>query len=220
MKKKICLLFAVTTALMFLTLPTNASEKSTTTEPLEATVDEVLAGTSLERVDDYSADSDVPWRVERDASGTITIVFGGINNVPFKSDTILYAVNNPAGTEAVAAASWSCNMHHNEIRVVREVGWLRGVRWVTCSGVSSHAIDWKFYRSSWSGYRSYVPFNTGGFRTLANQAYFAYIDCGSGGTYDYKLRYWSRVRVGGEEYQGPYAENKKVRTNCGTRPDF
>ena len=148
MKKKICLLFVAATAFAFLALPANARDEPTTTEPLETTVDDVLMGTSLEDVDDLSADSDVPWRVERDTSGNITIVFGGINNVPIKSDTVLYAVNNPAGTGTVAAASWSCNMHHNEIRVVREVAWLRGVRWVTCSGVSSHAMDWRFYRSS------------------------------------------------------------------------
>ena len=220
MNKTIYLLFVVAAVSAVLALPASAGEKPPRTEPLETTVDQVLAGTTLEDVDDYSAESGVPWRVERDSDDNITVVFGGINNVPIDSTTVMYAVNQPPGTETVAAATWSCNMHHNEIRVVREVGWLRGVRWVTCYGVSSHAIDWKFYRSSWSGYRSYGPFNTGGFRTLANQAYFTYVDCGSGGTYNYKLRYWSRVRVGGEEYRGPYAENKKVRTNCGTRPDF
>ncbi len=89
---------------------------------------------------------------------------------------------------------------------------------MTCSGVSSHAIDWKWYRSSYSGYRSYGPFNTGGFRSKADQSYFVYVNCGYGGTYDYLNRYWSRVRVGGQEYQGPYAENVPARTNCGTSP--
>lgn len=188
-------------------------------DPVETTVEEVLAGTDAAAADDVSAGSDVPWRVERDVEGNVTIVFGGIDNVPLLNDTTMYAVTVPPGAEAVAAASWSCNMHHNEIVAVREVAWLRGVRWVTCYGVSSHAIDWKWYRSSWSGYRSYGPFNTGGFRTLADQSYFAYVDCGTGGTYNYKLRYWSRVRVNGQELQGPFAENRYVRTNCGTSPD-
>ena len=107
-------------------------------------------------------------------------------------------------------------MHNGEYTVVRSGSNLRGVRHVDCYGVSAHRVDWQFFRSSWSGYRAYTNYAYGGWVSTVTSATTTYAYCGSGGTYDYKLRYWSDVQVGGQTLQGPYAENNKVRSTCGT----
>lgn len=171
------------------------------------------------RAEDMGVDSsraNVPWRAEKLGDGSIRVVFGGIDNVPMDSTTTEYATDTPEGSAVSAAASWSCNMFQGQYTTVRDGSYLRGVAHVDCTGASSHRVNWQFMRSSWSGYRAYTNFAYGGWVSDVHNASTKYAYCGSGGTYDYKLRYWSDVNVGGTVYYGPYAENNTVRSTCGT----
>ena len=107
-------------------------------------------------------------------------------------------------------------MHHGEYTTVRAGNDLRGVAHVDCWGVESHRVNWQFMRSSWSGYRAYTDFAYGGFVSDVTNASTKYAYCWGGGTYNYKLRYWSDVNYGGQLRRRPYAENNTARERCGT----
>ena len=61
--------------------------------------------------------------------------------------------------------------------------YLRTAYEVKCYNVARHRVDWKFQRSSWSGYRSYTNWVTGGWISSVTNAQTISAYCGSGGTY-------------------------------------
>ena len=158
----------------------------------------------------------VPWRAEELVDGSVQIVIGGIDNVPIDPEAVAIASEVPPSSDVSTAASWSCNMHHNEYQTVKSGSNLQGVAHVDCTGVSRHRVDWLFQRSSWSGYRSYTNEVVGGWVSTVTNASTKYAYCGTGGTYDYKLRYQSVVDVDGSVQNGPWADNLKTRQTCGT----
>ena len=158
----------------------------------------------------------VPWRAERLGDGTVKVIFGGIDNVPMDPTTTDYATEVPQESTVSTAASWSCDMHTWEYSTVRDGSYLRGVAHVDCWGVSSHRVNWQFLRSSWSGYRAYTNFEYGGWVSDVTNASTKWAYCWGGGTYDYKLRYWSDVYVNGSIHYGPAADNNTARSACGT----
>ena len=83
-------------------------------------------------------------------------------------------------------------------------------------GITSQRIRWQFMRSSWSGFRNYTDLTTGGWVSSLSISGNLYAYCYGGGTYDYKLRYYSDVIYNGQVLNGPYAENTITRTACGT----
>lgn len=160
--------------------------------------------------------SNAPWRVEVLSDGSRNVIFGGINRVPMSPKTVKYATGVPAGSVVSPNASGYCNGHDREFQTVRDGSYLRGPYYVTCSGITSQRIRWQFMRSSWSGFRNYTDLVTGGWVSSLTISGNLSAYCFGGGTYDYKLRYYSDVIYNGQTLNGPYAENTITRTACGT----
>jgi hypothetical protein len=162
----------------------------------------------------------VPWRAERLADGRVKLVFGGIDTVPVSDDAVEIASDVPDGSEVSTQAAWACNVNEGEFTTVRESsGFLRSAYQVDCTGVSSHRVDWQFLRSSWRGFLGYSEKNIGGWVSSVTNAQTVYAACprGTSGSYNYKLRSWSVVNVGGQVSTSPPFDSRQSNQHpCGT----
>lgn len=89
---------------------------------------------------------------------------------------------------------------------------------VDCYNVDRHRVDWKFQRSSWSGYRDYTNWVIGGWLSDGNSnAQTIRTPCWGGGTYDYRGLIRSVVEPTiGDTRTSLSASTLKTREPCGT----
>jgi hypothetical protein len=165
----------------------------------------------------------VPWRAELNSDGTMRVVFGpGTSAVATGPTAVKVAASDaaalePAASPSAAALSWYCNVYTTYSTDLTGGNNLRTYYEVDCYNVSYHRVDWQFQRSSWSGYRSYTNWTTGGnVSGITNATYINAYCSGGGGTYDYRGNIKSVVTVGGSSYTSPSQATAKGRYTCGT----
>ncbi len=157
------------------------------------------------------------------ADGSVHLTWGNIGKVPVESNAVSIAkgagrnASPHLSPEAAAAAlSWSCDVY-TSFPTVKDGSYLRTAYDVRCYNVARHRVNWKFQRSSWSGYRNYTNGITGGWveGIYNSQTIWAY--CGSGGTYDYRGAVVSQAQPTiGDTRTSPTYFTTKGRHTCGT----
>lgn len=171
---------------------------------------------------DASSASD-PWRAVELDDGTIRLTWGDITQVPIAEDAVAFAEGAgseaPSGSEPeaqAAALSWYCDVYY-AYATTKSGSYLRTAYEVKCYNVARHRVDWKFQRSSWSGYRSYTNWVTGGWISSVTNAQTISAYCGSGGTYDYRGEFKSVAQPTiGDTRTSPSYYTTKGRYTCGT----
>lgn len=170
-----------------------------------------------------------PWRVEQFDDGTIRMVFGpGLVDVPLNERSTLIVEGVPAkpvdfpSTASVRTTNlaWYCNVD-TYFDTVHDSKDLRTAYDVDCYHVARHRVDWKFQRSSWSGYRDYTTLQEGGWLSAGNRnAQTVRARCwppSEGGVYDYRGLVISVVEPTiGDTRLSPGAATIKGRHRCGT----
>ena len=117
---------------------------------------------------------------------------------------------------SAAALDWYCKIN-NVFGTSLSSGYLRSAYEVRCHNVARHRADWKFQRSSWSGYRNYTNTTTGGWVSQQLNAQTIPARCGRGGTYDYRASFVSIVQPTlSSTEKSPTYFTTKGRYTCGT----
>lgn len=165
-------------------------------------------------VDPSTATTD--WRAEDLGGGVVKISFGDLSRTRPDAGAKRVASGRPAeGSVTTAALSWYCDVY-TTFATTLSSPYLQTAYQVNCYNVNRHRVDWQFQRSSWSGYRSYTNWTTGGWVSSTLNAQTIYAFCGSGGTYDYRGNVKSVVDVGGSIYTSPSQATATGRYACGT----
>lgn len=164
-----------------------------------------------------------PWRAVELDDGTIRLTWGDITKAPISETAVAYAEG--AGTEAspgvepeaeAAALNWWCDVYYSYSTTLSS-SYLRTAYEVKCYNVARHRVDWNFQRSSWSGYRNYTNWVTGGWISSVTNAQTISARCGSGGTYDYRGQFKSVSEPTiGDTRTSPSYYTTKGRYTCGT----
>ena len=160
-----------------------------------------------------------PWRAQVLADGSVQLVWGDIAQVP--SDPNAIAESSGAASPESAnpikpARNWYCEVHY-AYPTTLSGSELRSAHEVRCHNVARHRVDWKFQRSSWSGYRDYTSGVTGGWGTAVLNAQTIRTRCGRGGTYDYRGAFVSVAQPTiGDTRKSPTYFTSKGRYTCGT----
>lgn len=164
------------------------------------------------------------WRASELSDGTVVLTFGNIYLASKYGEVVRYAtgIGEDEGRSLAEISheaiqqSWYCEVYLGDSTSI--VGsYIRTKYSVFCYDVARHRVDWQFQRSSWSGYRDYTDWVTGGWVSgVANgQNIEAY--CGGGGTYDYRGRFISVVQPTlGDTRTSPAYVTGIGRFPCGT----
>jgi hypothetical protein len=170
-----------------------------------------------------ASSASAPWRAVETKDGSVHLTWGNTGKVPVEADAV--AVAKGAGQSApakvspeaaAAALSWWCDVY-TSFDTVRDGSTLRTAYDVSCHNVARHRVNWKFQRSSWSGYRDYSVSHTGGWVSVVNNSQTIRAACGSGGTYDYHAAVASQAQPTiGDTRTSPTYFTKKGRHTCGT----
>lgn len=177
------------------------------------------------------------WRIEKLGDSSYRMVFGpGAPFIPVHRRAVGVARGNgwvksvletseSASVAGVPGAvqtqtlAWYCDVITN-FSTVLELSTLdlRTAYDVDCYNVDRHRVDWKFQRSSWSGYRDYTNWVIGGWLSDGNRnAQVIRTRCWGGGTYDYRGLIRSVVEPTiGDTRTSPSASTLKTREPCGT----
>jgi hypothetical protein len=203
-------------------------------EPAEV---EQLDSADLEQMGIDTSTATDEWRIEKFEDGTYRMVFGpGAPTAPVDSRAVAIASGNgsvesamePLGSASAGegpgvvqtqALAWYCDVNTYFSTVLESSTLdLRTAYDVDCYNVARHRVDWKFQRSSWSGYRDYTNWVIGGWLSAGNRnAQTIRTRCWGGGTYDYRGLIRSVVEPTiGDTRTSPSAATLKTREPCGT----
>jgi hypothetical protein len=163
-----------------------------------------------------------PWRATRSTDGSVELVWGNLDATPVDAAAVEIAESGAPSSvssrgASASAQSWSCAVHY-AYSTVREGSNLRTAYDVQCRNVARQRVDWRFQRSSWSGYRDYTHKVTRGWVSGSqDNSQTIRARCGSGGTYDYRGAVVSvaQPKIGDTRVSPTYFTNKG-RYACGT----